>query len=121
MALEQDKEALVELLTFCVASSINGLPVRYSHPASLDAIAHVIDVDPAQWWEPTADTYLSSVSKDRIIEVVTDAAGSVAAAPLLKMKKGQAVDEATKLLAGKGWLPDELNFKPALADKQDAE
>jgi hypothetical protein len=36
-------------------------------------LRHAVNLDMADWWEPTAASYFSHVSKDRIIEVVAQA------------------------------------------------
>ena len=118
-ALEQDTATLIEFLAFCVANSLDGVQHQeHTNAISLDAIARVIQLDVARWWAPTAASYLSMVKLGRIVEVVTEACGATDAAPLVKLKKGQAVTEAEKLLAGKGWMPEILRVKvPPIADE----
>lgn len=109
--LVQDTQTLLDLLAYLVATSVQG--VMHHEPTvttELDRLGAVIDIDFAQWWEPTNDSYLSLVSKDRIIEVVTEGAGATAAAVLPKMKKVEAVQAAEAALAGKGWLPKVLQM-----------
>lgn len=88
-----------------------------------DRIARAVDLDMANWWQPTAENYLSHVSKDRIVAVVTDAKGAETAKPLAAMKKPQAAAAAEELLAGTRWLPDELRAPRAsgTTDGQDGE
>ncbi|ARP82929.1 hypothetical protein CAL12_20325 [Bordetella genomosp. 8] len=88
----------------------------YSHSSDtrhLDRLAGVVGLDMAKWWSPTAQTYLSHVSKDRIAAVVAEAVGEGEAKPLLAMKKGEAAAAAEQLLAGKGWLPKALQAPAA--------
>lgn len=106
-ALEQDIATLIEFLAFCVANSIDGLQ-HTDDTSPLDGIAHTVGLDVAQWWAPTADSYLSRVSKDRITAVVTEAVDAETAAPLQKMKKADAAKAAEDILAGTGWLPSLL-------------
>ncbi|TFL14055.1 chromosome partitioning protein ParB [Pusillimonas caeni] len=108
-ALEQDTASLLELLAFILGTSVQGVRHTESVRATtLDQLAVVIGVDVHQWWEPTADSYLGHVSKGQITTVVAQALGDEAAAPLAKLKKGEAVSHAEQLLAGKGWLPGPL-------------
>lgn len=106
-ALEQDTTTLIELLTFCVSASLDGIQgMEQKHGVSgLDDIARVTALDMTQWWEPTASSYLSHVNKERLVEVVSEVRGTAEATPLLKMKKTEAITQAANLIAGKGWVP----------------
>ncbi len=119
-ALQQDTATLVDFLAVCVSSSLDGVQFQEHHgPTSLDVIAQHVQLDVAQWWTPTAASYLSMVNKDRIVEVVSEVCGAISAAPLAKLKKGEAAVEAEKLLAGKGWIPEMLRVRPpAPADEE---
>lgn len=115
--LEQDQQTVVEFLGYCIAASLDG--IQYQEPTSqtaLDRVAALVDVNPADWWEPTSVSYLGRVSKDQIAVVVGQVAGQEAAAPLAKMKKGEAAALAEKILAGKRWLPDALAVKQLKTD-----
>lgn len=71
----------------------------------------------AKWWRATGTSYFNHVSKARILEVVTEAAGGNAASPLQAHKKEAAVSGAEQALAGVAWLPGVLrNREPAHAD-----
>lgn len=67
------------------------------------------------WWTPTAGSFLDQVTKARIVHAVTDGVSAEMAAPLAKLKKGEAVAAAQGLLAGTRWLPSPLRAraKPA--------
>ncbi|MGG4603710.1 ParB/RepB/Spo0J family partition protein [Paenalcaligenes sp. Me131] len=105
--LNQDTATLLEFLAFCTASSLDG--VQFHEDVSvLNAIAQPLGCDPSEWWQPTEASYLSRVSKARIVEVVTEVLGAEQAAPLLPMKKKDAAKQAETLLAGTKWLPRPL-------------
>ncbi|MDX3893489.1 ParB/RepB/Spo0J family partition protein [Pusillimonas sp.] len=111
-ALGQDTATLLDFLAYLVAASVRGVQHQESTSATpLDALAAIDGIDPSRWWEPSAESYLAHVSKDRIIEAVTEGADEAAAAPLAKMKKGEAVQAAQQALAGRGWLPDILRIR----------
>ncbi|HBT33250.1 MAG TPA: chromosome partitioning protein ParB, partial [Pusillimonas sp.] len=111
-ALGQETATLLDFLAYLVAVSVQGVQHQESTSATpLDALAAIDGIDPARWWEPSAESYLAHVSKDRIIEVVHEGADEAAAAPLAKMKKGEAVQAAQQALAGRGWLPDILRIR----------
>lgn len=110
-ALDQDQATLLELLAYCLGTSVQGVRhTESTRPTELDALASTIGIDVSQWWEPTAESYLNHVSKDQVVAAVTDKLGAEQAAPLLKLKKIQTVEQAQQLLQGKGWLPQPLQI-----------
>jgi len=69
----------------------------------------VLNFDMADWWEATAENYLSHVSKERILSVVTEAVSLEKADTIRGLKKDQLVMRADEELSSLHWLPD--NFK----------
>ena len=65
----------------------------------------------ADWWTPTGASYLAQVSKDQVAVAVSEAVSAEAAAPLAKLKKGEAVMKAEALLAETRWLPTLLRHR----------
>jgi ParB family chromosome partitioning protein len=105
--LEQDLADLHDLLAFCTAVSVNTVSGRENAPSSdVKAIMTALNLDMADWWEPTPESYLSHVSKDRILEVVGEAVSPQVAQTMTKMKKGELVESANTKLSGLRWLPD---------------
>lgn len=120
-ALEQDQTTLVELLAFLVAGSAQG--VQHQEPTTdtpLDVLARAAGTDISAWWEPTAESYFAHVSKDVIAQAVTEGADGDTAAPLAKIKKGEAAAAAESALAGSGWLPTPIRIFDANTEKVDA-
>lgn len=120
-ALQQDQSTLVDLLAYLVAGSVQG--IQHQEPTTdtpLDVLARTASTDIAAWWEPTVDSYFAHVSKDVIVQAVTDGADSDTAAPLLKMKKGDATAAAQAQLAGSRWLPTPLRIFEANSHTVDA-
>jgi ParB family chromosome partitioning protein len=116
--LEQEQADLHELLAFCTAVSVNTVSARENVPSKdVAAIMAALDLDMADWWEPTPENYLSHVSKDRIIEVAGEAASPQTAQDMAKMKKGELVEAASTRLSGQRWLPGNLKA----AAKQEAQ
>ena len=74
---------------------------------------NALNLDMADWWEPTPENYLSHVSKDKILEVVGEAVSPDIAQALKKMKKDELVESADKYLSGSRWLPENLKVKPS--------
>ena len=58
---------LVELIAVCASSTVSAL-ARSHLPGEADAVAAAVGLDMAEWWEPTADSYLKLVPKAKIIE-----------------------------------------------------
>jgi ParB family chromosome partitioning protein len=107
--LKQPQEEVQDLLALCVSSSVNTVTSREDAPApEVLRLMTALDMNMANWWEPTADNYLSHVSKDRIIGIVSDAVSPQIAQTLTKLKKGELVKTAEAKLAGLRWLPENL-------------
>ncbi|MQB05745.1 ParB/RepB/Spo0J family partition protein [Agrobacterium tumefaciens] len=110
--LDQSTDRLLELLAFVTAANLNAVKAKHDHSqqrlANADQIAAAVGLDMHNHW--TADaTFLSRLSKAGIAEVLDEAR----CAPQLvraveKAPKAEAVEEAEKHLAGKGWLPPVL-------------
>jgi ParB family chromosome partitioning protein len=114
--LQQSNATVVRLLTFLIATSVTGVYGTEPDKQSTDGIAAALGLDMTKWWKATGPSYFNHVSKARILEVVTEAAGANAASPLQALKKDAAVSEAEQALAGVAWLPGVLrNREPAHA------
>ncbi|WP_432769510.1 MAG: ParB N-terminal domain-containing protein [Sphingopyxis sp.] len=98
--------------------SAHGIARRLAHSHIL-ARAVGLDVIEAGW-RPTADGYLSSVPKPRILADVSEARGENFAGMIDHLKKGDMAREAERLLEDAGWLPEPLRTpeleQPAVAD-----
>ena len=107
--LQQPQEEALDLLALCVSASVNTVASREEAPAAeVSGLMNALSLDMADWWEPTAETYLSHVGKDRIIGMVADAVSPQIAQTLTKLKKGELVKAAQEHLSGLRWLPDNL-------------
>lgn len=102
--LGQPLETLLQLLTLCSALSLNAINGSGKN-ATTATLANVVNLNMADWWAPTATSYLGAVSKALIVEAVKDAGMPDDAEALGKLKKGEAVTKAEELLSGKRWLP----------------
>lgn len=100
--LEQDD--VIALIALCTALTINLVDNRKANPHTAK-LAGAVNLNMADWWEPTAANYLSAVSKEMIVEAVKEGAGAEACEGLDKLKKGEMAAKAETLLTGKGWLP----------------
>ncbi|NUZ07588.1 ParB/RepB/Spo0J family partition protein [Piscinibacter koreensis] len=110
--LGQPPQTVQRLLTFLVASTVNGINGTDAGRPVNDGLARALGLDMTRWWSATGEAYLQHVSKTRVVEVVHTVAGAKAAGPLAALKKDAAVAQAEQLLAGRGWLPDCLRVQP---------
>ena len=106
----QPQDTLLELLALCSALSVNAMSGREADHTG-DALAAAVGLDMADWWTPSAGSYLTQVPKARIVEAVTEAVSVEKAAPLAKLKKGEAVAAAEALLQCTRWLPSPLRAR----------
>lgn len=107
--IQLDNELRMELLALCVAMTIND--VRDMQRGSpLDAVCQALQLDMADWWEPTAQGYFSRITKDSILQAITEGAGTDAAARIKGVSKSELARVAERELQGKRWLPSPLRF-----------
>jgi ParB family chromosome partitioning protein len=66
-------------------------------------------------WSPTVASYFGRVSKERILEAVSEGVSAEAAANIAGMKKQAMAEAAAQRLAGTGWLPQLLRTGSAIA------
>jgi ParB family transcriptional regulator, chromosome partitioning protein len=116
--LAQDTASRLDLLAYCAASSVDAVERPYERGrtgrlAHADRLAAALDLDMAEWWQPTAQSYLGRVSKARILAAVAEGASPEAAENLARLKKDALVVQAEERLAGKRWLPAPL--RPPIA------
>jgi ParB family chromosome partitioning protein len=98
---------LIDLLAVCSALTVNALPSAGA-AGSANAIAAALGLDMADWWEPTAESYLNHVPKARIIAALKEAGPELAVGGVEAMKKDALVTAAAPRLAGTRWLPEPL-------------
>ncbi|CAG9264287.1 Chromosome partitioning protein ParB [Burkholderia diffusa] len=105
--LSSSEDVLANLFAFCVAATVDGLS-RRDEAHSINTLADTLGLDMSAYWKPTRASYLNHVSKQRIVDVVTQAVSADVAAPLASMKKTEAAAAAELRLADTGWLPEVL-------------
>jgi ParB family transcriptional regulator, chromosome partitioning protein len=108
-----DTDTRAALFAHCAALTINALHEPWNRrPGALadaDRLAQSVGLDmAAAGWAPTVETYLGRVPKARILEAVREAKGEHAAQLIDHLKKPEMAQEAERLLAGTGWLPEPL-------------
>lgn len=115
-----DAEQKQRLLAFCVSTMVDcTMFARGMFSVTTDALPLLprLNIDMNEWWQPTAETYLSRVSIKLIAEAVGEVCGDLKAQYIQREKKRDAVTQAEQLLAGTGWLPPELRSDDYNADE----
>ncbi len=102
---------LLDLLALCSASTLNALP-NSGAASDTNALAQAVGLDMADWWEPTALSFLNHVSKAQIVDALKEAGPELAVDGLGVLKKDVSVTTAATRLAGKRWLPAPLRRPP---------
>jgi len=108
--LEQDQAVLIDLLTFCAASTVNAVQMKADRPDSprlvhAGRLAAALRLDMAAWFAPTAENYFSRVSKVQMLEALQEARQQPPAPAWATLKKAELAKLADREIAATGWLP----------------
>lgn len=111
--LAQDQSVLLDLLGFCVASTVDAVQRKADRPNSdrlqhSNQLAAALNFDMAKWFTPTADNYFSRISKPQMLDAIREATGKPHAPAWEKLKKAELAAVAERETAGKRWLPSVL-------------
>lgn len=124
--IDFDSDSRQALFAHCVSLTLNAVHEAYNRrPGALahaDVLAMALNLDMAAvGWTPTAEAYLSRVTKAQILEAVREAKGDDAADRIAGLKKPEMVTAAEELLHGTGWLPEPLRTQgdDAIASEAD--
>jgi ParB family chromosome partitioning protein len=98
---------VLELLGLCAALTVSALPSTNAADDA-DRIARAVALDMADWWEPTAESFLNHVSKAQIVQALKEAGPELARDGVEGMKKDVLVNTAAGRLRGTRWLPAAL-------------
>ena len=111
--LDQHQTVVIELLVFCIGQTVHA--VRFHHDGrteprfvAADQLAQAVNLDMADWWTPTGETYLGRVKKEQILEAIAEGTNERNLEDLRKMKKAELVAAAERRLAQSRWLPEIL-------------
>ena len=110
--LKQETSLIMELMAFCVACAINTVQGNDTRHIECTELCQAVDLNMADFWEPTRETYLAQVKKDKVVAIVGQVVSMDAALPMASMPKNDLCNAAEAALAGKGWLPDILKTPP---------
>ena len=125
-----DNDARASWLGFVMAqtleASLNLAGDR--HIAFHDHLGAIIDIDMAQWWRPTAANFFDRVSKQVILDALTDVGGTDLSGRFASVKKGDLAMSAERVFAGTyitevevreralAWVPSVMRFATAEPD-----
>jgi ParB family transcriptional regulator, chromosome partitioning protein len=103
----------MELLAFCVGQTVHALRrARDSDRAprflAVERLAKALNLDIADWWTPAGENYLGRVTKNQILEAISEGTGETKLEELRKLKKGELAVTAEARLSGTRWLPEIL-------------
>ena len=110
--LDQEQTVVLELLAFCIGQTVHA--VRLHHDGrqprfvAADQLAQAVNLDMADWWTPTGESYLGRVKKEQILEVIGEGTSETNFEDLRKLKKAELVAAAERRLAESRWLPEIL-------------
>jgi ParB family transcriptional regulator, chromosome partitioning protein len=111
--LDQEQSFVLDLLAFCVGQTVHA--VRLHHDSrtaprfvAADQLAKAVNLDMADWWTPTGESYLGRVKKEQILEAISQGTAEKNLEDLRKLKKGELVAAAERRLAQSRWLPEIL-------------
>ncbi|MGL4963040.1 MAG: ParB/RepB/Spo0J family partition protein [Inquilinus sp.] len=104
-----------DILAVCVASCLHAVIGRNARAsergydedryANARNLAALVGLDMAKWWRPTGGNYLGAVSKDLVIEALTEAGQVKPGERLASAKKAELVALAEDRLGPTTWLP----------------
>nr|WP_319515169.1 ParB/RepB/Spo0J family partition protein [uncultured Cohaesibacter sp.] len=122
---ELDDHDRMALLAHCVSFGVNALhekPNPYGGSGisgqgletrlrEADRLAFATGLDMvAAGWRPTVENYLGRVTKARILQAVREGVGDRDSERISHLKKSEMAEEAERLLADSGWLPEPLRM-----------
>ena len=114
--LEQTQDALLDLLAFCAACTLNAVQIKADRPDS-ERLVHArqlgeaLGIDMAEWFRPNAENYFGKISKAGIIEALREIKGGIAPA-WNTAKNADLAAIAEREVANTNWLPSLLK-RPA--------
>ena len=98
-----------------------------------DHLGSLVGIDMAQWWRPTAANYFDRVSKQVILDALTDVGGLELSSRFASVKKGDLAMSAERVFAGTyitevevrekalAWVPEVMRFACTAPEVGEAE
>ncbi len=112
--LAQSQEKLLEILAYCVGTSISTIATKQASNFGAiihgNAIAQQLGLDMTEYFTPTAENYFNHVGKATILNDLTEALGRDPGPDIRKLKKEDLAARAEREVKGTGWLPRPLRI-----------
>jgi ParB family chromosome partitioning protein len=118
-----DADSRASLLAFCVGRTVDAVKAFGGRGAALahaEVLATATALDMTPFWRPTAERYLSRVTKAHVLAAVSEAVSPDTAQRLSGLKKGDLMAAAEPDLVKARWLPVLLRTR-GLAKAQSVE
>jgi len=111
--LDQERDTLLDLLTFCAASTVNAVQEKQDRTdcerlKHANALSQALSLDMKEWFRPTAGNFFSRVGRTEILSALAEAKATPAKRSWDKLKKSELAALAEREIAGTGWLPQPL-------------
>lgn len=121
--LERDQHELVEMLAFAADHSIDAVKDKYDYRktqrAHAEVLADALDLEMTTYFEATAESYFSHLTRDGIEAALTEIQGPDFASGIGRMKKAEAAAYAEAQTKGTAWLPSPIRPAKAAASVVD--
>lgn len=114
-----DADSRASLLAFCVGRTVDAVRAfggRGENLAHAEVLASATHLDMSAFWTPTAERYLSRVTKAHVLAAVAEAISPDTAQRLSGLKKGDLVAAAQPGLVEARWLPTLLRTRGVEGD-----
>jgi len=106
---EQPMERVLRVLALCTAYQLDTTTDLSSGHHDGAMVIDALEIDMADWWEPTRKSWFDHITVAQIEATVADACDDAQVQALSKLKgKDALAGRAEQMLAGKRWLPDVL-------------
>ena len=119
-----DADSRASLLAFCVGRTVDAVKAFSGRGAALahaEVLATASGLDMTAFWAPTAERYLSRVTKAHVLAAVTEAVSPDTAQRLSDLKKADLVAAAEPDLVKARWLPALLRTRTPAPEPQDGD
>jgi ParB family chromosome partitioning protein len=121
--LGQTRDDLLGLLAFVAGNLCDAVHRKHDRDGNPrighgNALARALQMDMAAHFTPTAANYFGRVSRDAILDALSQAKGATPAPSWAKMKKAELATLVERQIAGTGWLPVPLSIAE-VADRDD--
>lgn len=106
-----DADSRASLLAFCVGRTLDAVRAFGGRGAALahaEVLASATQLDMSAFWKPTAERYLSRVTKAHVLAALAEAVSPDTAQRLSGLKKGDLIVAAEPGLVRARWLPTVL-------------